>query len=85
LVHGIKLWFWEAVVEAVVPDVDAPEGSVAFGFIVIGWRCLGCVPDVDGVVDECVELDEDEPLELISGGAAGAGGDAVGATGWVGA
>jgi hypothetical protein len=42
-----------------VPDVDASEGSGAFGLAVVGWRCLGCIPDVDGVDDECGELDED--------------------------
>ncbi len=42
-----------------MPDVDASEGSGAFGLAVVGWRCLGCIPDVDGVDDECGELDED--------------------------
>ncbi len=68
-----------------MPDVDAPEGSVVFGFIVIGWHCLGREADVDGVGDESGEFDEDEPLELVSGGAAGAGGGTGGATGGVGA
>jgi len=47
------------VIGGVVPDVDASEGSGAFGLAVVGWRCLGCIPDVDGVDDECGELDED--------------------------
>ncbi len=66
-----------------MPDVDASEGSGAFGLAVVGWRCLGCIPDVDGVDDECGELDEDEPPELVSGGATGAGSGAGGATGGV--
>ncbi len=44
------------------------------GFGVPDWLCLGCVPEVEGVGDECGELDEDEPLELVSGGGGGAGG-----------
>jgi hypothetical protein len=52
LVCGLKLWFWEVVIGAVVPDIDAPEGSGEFGFIVIDWHCLGHVPDVDRVGDE---------------------------------
>ncbi len=64
-----------------MPDVEAPEGSSAFGFVVVSWRCLGCVPDVDRVGKECGELEEDESLELVSGGVTGAGGGACGATG----
>ena len=60
----------------VVPEVEAPDGSGfvvgAFGAVV----CLGRVPEVDGVGDECgllavVELFE---LELVGGVGAGAGG-----------
>ena len=60
----------------VVPEVEAPVGSGfvvgAFGAVV----CLGRVPEVDGVGDECgllavVELFE---LELVGGVGAGAGG-----------
>jgi hypothetical protein len=40
--------------------------------------CFGCVPEVDGVSKECWELDEDEPLELDSGGGCGTGGRACG-------
>ena len=58
-----------------MPEVEAPEGSGftagAFGTTV----CLGRVPEVDGVGDECgllavVELVE---LELVGGAGAGAG------------
>ena len=63
-----------------VPEVEAPDGSGfpvgAFGAAV----CLGRVPEVDGVGDECgllavVELFE---LELAGGVGAGAGGVAGG-------
>ena len=59
-----------------VPEVEAPDGSGfvvgAFGAVV----CLGRVPEVDGVGDECgllavVELVE---LEFVGGVGAGAGG-----------
>ena len=64
------------MVGGVVPEVEAPDGSGfmvgAFGAVV----CLGRVPEVDGVGDECgllavVELFE---LELVGGVGAGAGG-----------
>ncbi len=66
----------------VVPEVDAPDGS---GFVVGAFRaavCLGRVPEVDGVGDECgllavVELVE---LELVGGVGPGAGGAAGGLT-----
>ena len=59
----------------VVPEVEAPEGS---GFTVGAFGaevCLGRVPDVDGVGDECgllavVELFE---LALVGGDGADAG------------
>ncbi len=59
-----------------VPEVEAPDGS---GFVVGAFEavvCLGRVPEVDGVGDECgllavVELFE---LELVGGVGAGAGG-----------
>ena len=63
-----------------VPEVEAPDGSGfavgAFGVVV----CLGRVPEVDGVGDECgllavVELFK---LELAGGVGAGAGGVAGG-------
>ncbi len=61
----------------VVPEVEAPEGS---GFTVGAFGaevCLGWVPDVDGVGDECgllavVELVELE-LAVVVGVGAGAG------------
>jgi len=65
----------------VVPEVEAPEGSGltvgAFGAEV----CLGRVPDVDGVSDECellavVELVEPE-LAGVGAGAGEAAGGAV--------
>jgi len=64
------------LVGGVVPEVEAPDGSGfvvgAFGAVV----CLGRVPEVDGVGDECgllavVELFE---LELVGGVGAGVGG-----------
>ena len=64
------------MVGGVVPEVEAPDGSGfvvgAFGAVV----CLGRVPEVEGVGDECgllavVELFE---LELVGGVGAGAGG-----------
>jgi hypothetical protein len=72
-----------------VPEVDAPDGSGVVCLDAGGWLCFGRVPDVDIVGDECGELEEDEPLELASGGGTGAGGGAGGATGaggtWAGA
>ena len=64
------------MVGGVVPEVEAPDGS---GFVVGTFGavvCLGRVPEVDGVGDECgllavVELFE---LELVGGVGAGAGG-----------
>ncbi len=66
-----------------VPEVEAPEGS---GFVVGAFGaevCLGRVPDVDGVGEECellavVELVEPE-LAVGVGVDAGAGGAAGGA------
>ena len=66
----------------VVPEEEAPDGS---GFVVGAFGaavCLGRVPEVDGVGDECgllavVELFE---LELVGGVDAGAGGAAGGLT-----
>ena len=60
-----------------VPEVEAPEGS-GFTVGVFGAEdCLGRVPDVDGVGDECgllavVELVELE-LAVVAGVGAGAG------------
>ncbi len=68
-----------------VPEVEAPDGSGLFELVVAGLVCLGLIPEVDGVGDECGVLEEVEPLELVSGGDAGAGGGTGGATGGVGA
>ena len=68
----------------VVPEVEAPEGS-GFGVGAFGAEvCLGRVPDVDGVGDECellavVELVDPELAE-VAGVGAGAGGATGGAT-----
>ena len=59
----------------VVPEVEAPDGS---GFVVGAFGaavCLGRVPEVDGVGDECgllavvelVELELVEELALVQG------------------
>ncbi len=67
----------------VVPEVEAPEGS-GFASVALGTEvCLGRVPDVEGVGDECellavVELFEPE-LAGVAGVGAGAGGAAGGA------
>ena len=49
-----------------------------------GWVCLGRVPEVDRVGEECGELEEVELLESVCGGDAGAGSGAGGATGGAG-
>ena len=66
-----------------VPEVEAPEGS-GLATVVFGTEvCLGLVPEVDGVGDECGLLAEVELVELLSvvvtGDGTGAGGAAVGA------
>jgi hypothetical protein len=48
-------------------------------WLVIIWVCLGLVPDVDGVGEECGELEEVELRELLSVGAGGGAGGAAGA------
>ena len=64
-----------------VPEVEAPEGSglvtVAFG----AEGCLGFVPEVEGVGDECGLLAEVELVELVSAVVAGDGAGAGGAAG----
>ncbi len=66
-----------------VPEVEAPEGS---GFTVGAFGaevCLGRVPDVEGVGEECEllaveELVEPELAEAVGAGAGGAAGGAGG-------
>jgi hypothetical protein len=67
----------------VVPEVEAPEGSGFVAGAFVTNACLGLVPDVEGVGDECgllavVELVEPELAGAAAGGAA-AGGAAGGA------
>ncbi len=64
-----------------VPEVEAPEGS---GFTVGAFGaevCLGRVPDVDGVGEECELLAVVELVEPELAGVAGVGAGAGGATG----
>ena len=64
-----------------VPEVEAPEGS---GFTVGAFGaevCLGRVPDVDGVGDECELLAVVELVELELAGVAGVGAGAGEAAG----
>ena len=64
-----------------VPEVEAPEGS---GFTVgafVAEDCLGRVPDVDGVGDECGLLVVVELVEPELAGVAGVGEGAEGAAG----
>jgi hypothetical protein len=52
-----------------LPDVEEPEGSEGFDLVVVIWHCLGIVPDVEGVGDECGELDEiPGPYVLLQSG-----------------
>ncbi len=43
----------------VVPEVEAPDGSGLFVWVVACWVCLNRVPEVDNVGDE---LEDVEPL-----------------------
>ena len=66
-----------------VPEVEAPEGS-GLATVALGAEgCLGFVPEVEGVGDECGLLAEVELVELVSvvvaGDGVGAGGAAGGA------
>jgi len=67
----------------VVPEVEAPEGSGCDGWALGSGVCLGLVPEVDGVGDECGLLGAVDVLgaELggETGGSPGAGGAAGGA------
>ncbi len=67
-----------------VPEVEAPEGS---GFTVGAFGtevCLGRVPDVDGVGEECGLLVVVELVEPELAGIAGVGEGAEGAAGGAG-
>ena len=64
-----------------VPEVEAPEGS-GFTVGVFGAEdCLGRVPDVDGVGEECGLLVVVELVEPELAGVAGVGEGAEGAAG----
>jgi hypothetical protein len=64
----------------VVPEVDAPEGSGLVAVALGAEGCLGLVPEVEGVGEECGLLAEVELVELVAvaGDDAGAGGAAGG-------
>ncbi len=64
-----------------MPEVEVPEGSGCLCPADAGCDCLGLVLEVEGVGEECGVLEEVEVLEPVSGGEAGAGGSAGGATG----
>jgi hypothetical protein len=64
-----------------VPEVEAPEGSGCWCPVGCSFDCLGLVPEVEGVGEECGVLVVVEALEPVSGGDAGAGGGVGGATG----
>ncbi len=70
-----------AVVCGVLPEVDAQEGSGCGCLTVGGWVCLGLVPEVEGVGEECGVLVAGDVLEPELGGEAGGSGGAGGATG----
>jgi hypothetical protein len=65
----------------VVNEVDAPEGSGCWCPVDAVVVCLGLVPKVERVGEECGVLDGVEVLEPVSVGDAGACGSARGATG----
>ncbi len=68
---------------SVVPEAETPDWSVLLEFVVAGGVCFFLVPEVDGVGDECGELEGVEPVELVSAGDAGAGGVAGSVTGGI--
>ncbi len=64
-----------------VPEVEAPEGS-GFTVGIFGAEvCLGRVPEVDGVGDECELLAVVELVELELAGVVGVGASAGGTAG----
>ncbi len=69
------------MVGGVVPEVEAPEGSGLTVGALGAEVCLGRVPEVDGVGDECELLAEVELVELELVGVVGVGAGAWGAAG----
>ena len=59
-----------------MPEVEAPEGSGFTAGVFGAEVCLGRVPDVDGVGDECGLLAVVELVELELAGVVGVGADA---------
>ncbi len=64
-----------------VPEVDAPDGSGLATVALVAEGCLGFVPEVEGVGEECGLLAEVELVELVSVAVAGDGAGAGGAAG----
>ncbi len=67
-----------------MPEVQAPEGSGCSCRAIGGCNCLGLVPEVEGVGEECGMLVAGEVLKPELGGEAGRSGGAGGATGGAG-
>ncbi len=63
----------ESSVAGLVPDVDAPEGSGGVDLGLGACAVVGRVPEVEGIGEECGELEDEEPLEPDCGGEGGAG------------
>ncbi len=64
-----------------MPEVEAPEWLGCCCPEGCGFNCLGLVPKVEGVGEECGVLEVVKALEPVLGGDARAGGGAGGATG----
>ncbi len=62
-----------------VHEVDAPDGSGCLGLVSAGAVCLGLVPEVEVVGEECGVLEVVDMLEPVSGGATGGAAFATGA------
>ncbi len=69
-----------AVVYGVRPKVEAPEGSGCGSWAIGGCGCLGLVPEVEGVGEECGMLVAGNVFEPDLGGEAGGSGGTGGAT-----
>ncbi len=67
----------------VVPEVEAPEGSGCDGWAFGSGVCLGLVPEVDGVGNECGLLVAGDVLGAELGGETGGSTRAGGAAGGV--